>query len=179
VLKMGTRGDYFALERFHYVAGRPATFAGIYAIEHERWDELTERHVTHPVAVAVVSYPCLRSSAREVALKLQCLSAKRREIFVNRNIRTISRVIIHPTYRGLGLARILIEAILKNPPTRFIEALATMAKAHPLFKRAGMEEFPALEENKPTYYLFDQYTIIRPSGGVPSQPQGKRPRRYQ
>jgi ABC-type ATPase with predicted acetyltransferase domain len=74
---------------------------------------------------------------------------------VNQNIRTISRLIVHPAYRGLGLASILIKCILNNCTTRYTETLATMAKAHPLFRKSGMKEFPPAEEYKPHYYLFD------------------------
>jgi len=167
ILREGTRADYAALERFHYIAGRPATFAAIWTIHHQQLDELLGQLQSHPIAIAILSYPCLNSSARELALNLHHLSRKRSQNFVNQNIRTISRIIIHPTYRGLGLARILIQSILKNPPTRFTEALATMAKAHPLFKKSGMQEFPSFGDDKPTYYLFDR----DPSRGTGASPE--------
>src|SRR5205814_5557710 len=99
-------------------------------------------------ATAVLSYPCLNCSARDRALHLTHLSPKNRQRFINQNIRTISRLIVHPAYRGLGLASILIHCILHNCPTRYTEALATMAKAHPLFKKSGMTEFAPNDDTK-------------------------------
>ena len=153
ILKSGTRADYKALERFHYIAGPPATWAQIWTIDHERPDELTSDARSFPIAIAVVSYPCLNCIARDRALNLARFSAKKRLRFINRHIRTISRLIVHPAYRGLGLASILIKCILDNCTTRYTEVIATMAKAHPLFKKFDMEEFPPLDPNKPTYYL--------------------------
>ena len=59
-------------------------------------------------------------------------------IMLNREVRTISRVIVHPQYRGLGLAVKLVRHVLDNARTVFTEALAVMGKAHPFFERAGM-----------------------------------------
>src|SRR5215212_2953135 len=89
VLESGGRGDYRLLERFHYVCGRPATFAGVWVIRHERVDEVCGKVGSEVIAVAVVSYPCLNSSVRERVLKLGRLGEKSRRRFVNENVRTI------------------------------------------------------------------------------------------
>ncbi len=168
ILNSGTRADYKSLERFHYIAGPPATFAQIWTIYHQSRDHLSSDlrqsasicgsslSAPTPIAIAVLSYPCLNCKARDRALNLTQLSPKRRQTFINRHIRTISRLIVHPTYRGLGLASTLIHCILDNCPTRYTEALATMAKAHPLFKKSGMQEFPPENDTKPHYYLFQK-----------------------
>jgi len=154
ILKSGSRAEYKALERFHYIAGPPATWAQIWTIHHERPDELTREARSFPIAIAVVSYPCLNCAARDRALNLSGFPSKKRLRFVNRHIRTVSRLIVHPAYRGLGLASILIKCILDNCATRYTEALATMAKAHPLFRKSGMIEFPPDDDRKLHYYLF-------------------------
>lgn len=154
ILRGGTRADYRALEQFHYVAGPPATWAGVWTIEHEIRDGLGLPGAV-PVAVGVLSYPCLNCHARERALNLAGMGRRRRQRFVNENIRTISRLIVHPTYRGLGLASILIQCILENCPTRYVEALAAMARGHPMFAKAGMREFAPEDEDKPSYFLFE------------------------
>jgi len=178
VLKSGSRADYQALERFHYVAGPPATWAQIWTIYHHADERCfsdlrpfasicgsSARRPATPIAVAVLSHPCLNCHARERALNLARMSRKRRQRFVNQHIRTISRVIIHPTYRGLGLASILIDCILESCPTRYVEALATMARAHPLFAKSRMQEFPAEDGKKPSYFLFDRDRSTSPPCG--------------
>jgi len=167
ILAPGNRADYKHLERFHYIAGPPATFAQIWTIYHHSRDPFfsdlrqsasicgSSRPAT-PIAIAILSYPCLNCTTRDRALNLTRFPLQTRRRFINQNIRTISRLIIHPTYRGLGLASILIHCILNNCSTRYTEALATMAKAHPLFKKSGMKEVPHPDPDKPTYYLYEK-----------------------
>ena len=156
ILAPGNRADYKHLERFHYIAGPPATFAQIWTIYHSRTDDFQTAPRGIPIAIAILSYPCLNCTTRDRALNLTRFPLQTRRRFINQNIRTISRLIIHPSYRGLGLASILIHCILNNCPTRYTEALATMAKAHPLFKKSGMKEVPHPDPDKPTYYLYEK-----------------------
>ena len=170
VLKPGARADYKSLQRFHYISGPPATWAQIYTIYHQFPDPLRSdlcpsvsirsSFPPAPIAIAVLSYPCLNCTARDRALNLAHLSPKNRQRFINQNIRTISRLIVHPAYRGLSLASILIQCILHNCTTRYTEAIATMAKAHPLFKKSGMQEFPPNDDTKPHYYLFKRNSSV-------------------
>ncbi len=64
-IECGTRADYLALERFHYVAKRPAVWAGIWRVAYrERRDD------ARVVAVGVLSYPVPSSCIRERILRL-------------------------------------------------------------------------------------------------------------
>jgi GNAT superfamily N-acetyltransferase len=62
-------------------------------------------------------------------------------IMLNREFRTISRVIVHPQFRGLGLAVRLVRHALAESETIYVEALAAMGRVHPLFERAGMVRY--------------------------------------
>lgn len=148
VLGAGRRRDYVALERFHYRRGSPATFAAVWTIRHIPWPQ--------PIAVAVLSYPTLCLHVRNRVLGLAGMDPADRFRFVNRHVRTISRVIVHPTFRSLGLAPLLVRHILNNAPTRYVEALAVMGRAHPFFQSAGMRRIDPCDEQKPIYYLFDR-----------------------
>src|SRR5512133_2560940 len=94
VIERGSAQDYNALARFHYRAGRPATWAGV-------WRAVFAGRV---VAVGVLSWPTLACAARERHFGMQRWSAQARRAFVNAHLRTISRVIVHPQFRGIGLA---------------------------------------------------------------------------
>lgn len=144
--------DYHALARFHYCAGRPATVCRIVAVRYlapgaARWT---------PAAVAVLSYPTPVSRGRERALHLRGWSYGGRLRLVNAQIRTISRVIVHPAFRSLGLSTLLVRRLIDLCPTRYVEALARMGRAHPLFDRAGMTRFDPERDDEPVYYLFDR-----------------------
>lgn len=61
---------------------------------------------------------------------------------VNRELRIISRVVIAPNWRALGLAQRLVAETLRQVGTPYVEALAAMGQMHPMFARAGMTAYP-------------------------------------
>jgi len=60
---------------------------------------------------------------------------------VGKNIRTISRVIIEPRFRSLGLAARLVRETMPIMEVPFIEALAVMGRVNPFFEKAGMTRY--------------------------------------
>ncbi len=130
-IRIGTRNDYLALQRFHYVANAPATIVQVLrACAH---DEV--------VGVLVVSMPTLNGWWRERAWPgwlRPGLTPRERAGLINRQLRTISRVIVDPRFRSMGLATALVRAYLARPLTPRTEAIASMASVCPIFQRAGM-----------------------------------------
>ena len=236
-LARGRPSDYFALEHFHYLPKRPATYADVWVARYAEAPHASERglpRVAPPlaagcrgtegcasrednppqaaglhgmaalhdnalrfaqhdaldahrsvaarrdvqayddddahdedlraprvVAVAVLSYPTIRSTPRERTLGLRDLSPRERAAYVNAHVRTISRVVIHPQFRGLGLASELVRKLIEVCPTRYVEAAAVMAHVHPFFAAAGMRQvdIDRSEPNdtlRPAYFIFDK-----------------------
>ena len=91
------------------------------------------------VAVGVLSNPALNCRAREAALGLERVPKEWKWAYLNRHLRTISRVIVHPQYRGIGLSSAVVRFILQQCPTRYVDAISRLAAHHPLFERAGMQ----------------------------------------
>jgi GNAT superfamily N-acetyltransferase len=60
---------------------------------------------------------------------------------INKNIRCISRVIIEPRYRGLGLASRLVRETMPEIDVPVIEAMAVMGAVNPFFEKAGMKAY--------------------------------------
>ena len=60
---------------------------------------------------------------------------------VNRELRIISRVVIAPNWRGLGLASRLVAETMPHVGTVYVEAMAAMGEMHPMFVRAGMTAY--------------------------------------
>jgi len=61
---------------------------------------------------------------------------------VNEELRIVSRVVIAPNWRGLGLASRLVAETLPRVGTPYVEALAAMGRVHPFFEQAGMTAYP-------------------------------------
>jgi GNAT superfamily N-acetyltransferase len=135
-LRPGTIHDYDALARHHYRADRPATFVRVLVL----LGGIDEP----PAAVLVVSMPTLNGSWRAAAFPALAplLRDKRASArWINANLRAISRVVVDPRWRGLGLAKRIVRAYLRRPCTRFTEAIAAMGAFNPFFERAGMRPF--------------------------------------
>lgn len=138
----GSIRDYDALARFHYRAGRPATSVLVLVLRAAPGTALA-RHLDTPAGVLVVSMPTLNGLWRARALpELPRGRPADAAAWINAHLRTISRVVIDPRFRGLGLARGLVAAYLRDPLTDHTEALAAMGAFCPFFEAAGMTPHP-------------------------------------
>ncbi|GAB4109791.1 MAG: hypothetical protein Kow00105_18560 [Phycisphaeraceae bacterium] len=147
-LVSGDMRDYLVLKEYHYRADKPATATRVFAL---RWihRSATQRFTGQPagqftVAVLVESLPSLSCRMRNWALNDRYgswLDPSERAALLNREVRVISRVVVHPSWRGLGLAVRLVRAALKHPTTRYTEALAAMGRVNPFFEKAGMTAY--------------------------------------
>jgi hypothetical protein len=57
---------------------------------------------------------------------------------INRDIIRISRVVIHPKYRTIGLRAKIVAETLPQAGKPYVETIAVMAKYNPFFEKAGM-----------------------------------------
>jgi GNAT superfamily N-acetyltransferase len=147
LLEPGTSRDYRQLERFHYVPGRPATIVDVVRIVHE----LPQR--TTLAAVGVLSYPVPCCTGRRIFFSHGPPMRYREHLrFANNHLRTISRVIVHPQYRSLGLAVWLVRHLIDTCPTPWVEAIARMGRVHPFFEHAGMIRVP-VPTDSPAYFI--------------------------
>lgn len=148
-LTQGSIADYNTLKEHHYRADRPATATRVLTLRHSdrsaackfRGDDTG----TIAVAVLVESLPSLSCTMRNWALNDRYgnwLAPRPRASLLNREVRVISRVVVHPCWRGVGLAVRLVKAALESATTQYTEALAAMGRVNPFFERAGMTAYP-------------------------------------
>lgn len=144
VVERGDIRDYDALASFHYRCGRPATRVLVLRAVDRRSGTLA--------GVLVISMPTLNGQWRGLAWPARYAGRDRRRCVrrLNREVRTISRVIVDPRYRSRGVASMLVRAYLSRPLTRRTEAVAAMGGVCPFFERAGMREVrtPAREGDR-------------------------------
>jgi GNAT superfamily N-acetyltransferase len=165
-VEAGRLEDWYALAGLHYrshlIGGVAKIFvlkysdaAGVQSINpspdplghplpRERGEEETATR-GELIGVIAYSYPAVALAARNRALAplVARLPARGRARFWNGHLRTISRVVLEPNWRGLGLAARLVRETLPQAGTPYVEALAAMARVHPFFAQAGMTEYDA------------------------------------
>jgi hypothetical protein len=56
---------------------------------------------------------------------------------LNRQLVNLSRVVLHPVYRGAGLAAAFVQRSCELCPWPWIESLAQMGHVNPFFEKAG------------------------------------------
>jgi GNAT superfamily N-acetyltransferase len=123
-IEHATKEDYEYLKPFHYLQGSPA--APKYRFK------LTYKGETIGIIVYTLTF-------RALHFRNQLFPEYKNNIEkVNSDILRISRVIIHPKFRGIGLAQELVRQTLPLVNARIVECVAAMAKYNPFFEKAGM-----------------------------------------
>ena len=139
-IESSTGKEIAELLRFHYLSGEATCAAQVYKLTLN--GELAGAIVYNTVS-------SLDSAARakffpEYADTRNVEGARR----LNEEVRRISRVIINPKYRGVGLAEKLVRETLILSGAKLVETVAAMAKHNPFFERAGMCKLAILNVNK-------------------------------
>ena len=93
--------------------------------------------------VVVYTHPYSELSARNRALPIlrelrRSLGRRRFVELVDESFSRVARIIVHPKFRGIGLAVKLLKETMPLLETPYVEALAVMAKYNPFFEHAGM-----------------------------------------
>lgn len=141
----GDRSHYQQLSGFHYCNDALNPYAAIYAIKD---GHPVRSRFGDVVGVIVYTTPAPNLSLRNHATGgiFTGFTDRRLQLqAVNANIRCISRVIIEPRYRGLGLASWLVEQTMPKLDVPIIESLAVMGNINPFAEKAGMKAYVAGE----------------------------------
>ncbi|MCA9310499.1 MAG: AAA family ATPase [Phycisphaerales bacterium] len=137
-IEPGDRADYLGLALHHYRPGLPATIVHTLVAWH--------RNTGTAAGVLTVSMPTRNGAWRTAAWPDLTITSLHH---LNAEVRTISRVIVEPRFRGLGLARRLVRTYLTDPLTTRTEAVAAMGRACPFFEHAGM--IPVIRPTSPRH----------------------------
>jgi GNAT superfamily N-acetyltransferase len=162
LIEQGTLDDYRKLASFHYRSAHPGGVCDVLRMVLRRPTVvgrfLGRRDDSQLIGVLVRSLPSLSCQLRDLATgnRYRELSPRERGIMLNREVRCISRVVIDPRLRGLGLAVRLVRHALQNlppsaPTLRYTEALAAMGHVSPFFEKAGMTRFDRPLRSRPAH----------------------------
>jgi len=145
----GALADYQELARFHYCRRPPVAPALVGAAWH-----MVGRASPRRAGAIVLTMPCLNNAARAAATGDAFVAPNPRERarLLNRELRTIARVVVHPRYRGIGVGTQLVRWALEHAGTRYVEAIAELGFVHPFLVRAGLRQFAGCE---PPYFIWE------------------------
>jgi ABC-type transport system involved in cytochrome c biogenesis ATPase subunit/GNAT superfamily N-acetyltransferase len=135
-IEKGSIEDYKKLKRFHYRSKNEKERASLRVKDCFRLlygDSL--------IGVIVYSHSYLNLKPRNMVFGDRYVFTPgdlHKARLINEEIARISRVIIHPKFRGIGLAEYLVKETLPTVDAKVVEVLAVMAKYNPFFEKAGM-----------------------------------------
>jgi hypothetical protein len=135
--------DYKELASYHYRDGHPGPFTKIFALKPNK--RLTSRLGTKIIGVIVYTLPTPGLELRNIATNnlFAGLDRSTQLALIDKNIRRISRVIIEPRFRGLGLASRLVRETMPKMGVPIIEGIAVMGLVNPFLEKAGMKSYVA------------------------------------
>jgi len=139
----GCLDDYKQLAHYHYRDSHLGPHAAIFVIKPAKTS--ASSFGTKTIGVIVYTMPSYGLELRNIATDNLFAGFDRATqlALVNKNIRCISRVIIEPRFRSLGLASRLVRETMPRMNVAIIEAMAVMGLVNPFFERAGMKAFIA------------------------------------
>jgi energy-coupling factor transporter ATP-binding protein EcfA2 len=120
----GTTEDWRKLAGFHYRSHKIAAPRKIFSLK--RGDELC--------GVIVYCYPPPTAFGRRLVLPKMSMKE------LNQKLSIITRVVVHPKYRTIGLGAKLVKETLPLAGTPYVEMPAVMAKYNPFAEKAGMQK---------------------------------------
>ncbi len=135
-IKKGGIEDYRKLSRFHYRTKNHEDPEGLRA--RDCFKLLFNNEL---IGVIVYSHSYLNLKPRNMIFGKRYVFTPgdiHTANLINEEIARISRVVIHPKFRGIGLGAFLVKETMPKVDVKVIEALAVMARYNPFFEKAGM-----------------------------------------
>lgn len=96
-------------------------------------------HGESPAGICVFGAPAISLAARNKYFGLSGKWTRLGLQSLNRQLVVLSRVVLHPAYRGAGLGAEFVRRSCRACPYPWIETLAEMGHLNPVFERAGFE----------------------------------------
>lgn len=136
----GDLADYRQLACYHYRGDRLVGVKAVFIVRPK--GAMGSLHGKLAGAI-VYTMPVPRMELRNTATGniLKGLDRQTQLALINRNIRCISRVVIEPRWRGIGLATRLVRETMPQAGVPIVEAVGIMPLTNPFLEKAGMKVF--------------------------------------
>ena len=124
-------------------------------------------HAAEPVGVCVFGAPAAALALRSRYFGLTNPRTRTALAALNEKLWLLQRVVLHPAYRGAGIAAAFVRRACELCPVDWVETLSAMGHANPVFERAGFTRVGAPRPGGPVYYVRDN------RGHRPTRPPGR------
>ncbi|MCP4262878.1 MAG: hypothetical protein GY774_36015 [Planctomycetes bacterium] len=164
----GCLTDYRKLAQYHYRDARPGPFEKIFVLRNESLRATRKK----TIGVIVYSMPYIGLELRSLVMDNFFIGFDKNTQLglINENIRCISRLIIDPRFRGLGLAKRLVRQTMPKMNVPIIEAIAIMGRINPFLEKAGMRPYTSKPSLRFTRFI-EALSIIGIEDGELIDPQ--------
>jgi GNAT superfamily N-acetyltransferase len=136
-LSDGARCDWPHFARWHYRSHHLAYTRKLTLLWHGR----------EPIGICVFGTPAASLSLRTRYFGLKNPRSRVAMAGLNQQLWLLQRVVIHPTYRGAGIAARFVNRACRLCPVDWIETLSAMGQANPFFERAGFVRVGTIRRN--------------------------------
>jgi ABC-type ATPase with predicted acetyltransferase domain len=136
----GTRADWPHFARWHYRSHALAFVTRVVVL----W------HGTERVGGCVFGTPAASLALRTKFFGLSNPRSRVALSALNAQLWVLQRVVLHPTYRGAGIAASFVREACVTCPVRWIETLSAMGHANPFFERAGFVRVGVVRKDRDT-----------------------------
>jgi ABC-type ATPase with predicted acetyltransferase domain len=171
-IESGSRRDWPRFAKWHYRGHGLAFVKRVVVLKHG----------SEPVGICVFACPAASLALRSRYFGLKAPRSRVALAALNEQLWLLARVVLHPTYRGAGIAAAFVREACRTCRIPWIETLSAMGHANPFFERAGFvrvgvirkgqraEEYGGQfgtrsgctretaeksEHSEPVYYVFD------------------------
>jgi ABC-type ATPase with predicted acetyltransferase domain len=128
-VSVGTPADWPHFARWHYRSHAVAFVRKVVVLRHGRV----------PVGVCVFTAPAASLAQRSRYFGLENARSRVALAGLNDQLWCLARVVLHPTYRGAGVAADFVRRACRLCPVPWIETLTAMGRVNPVFEKAGFE----------------------------------------
>ncbi len=145
------RSSLSMIKRLHVEPGKKTDYESFASLHYKSTGELgfvdkifllREGERGEPLGIVVYSHPPLELSFRNRITNKRFQKSPK---LLNRSVRILRRLVIHPDVRGCGLGHYLVRKTLPIVGTEYVECLASMGAVNPVFEKAGMERIGQYE----------------------------------
>lgn len=164
ILQEADWGAYERFKTFCCVDTQPVVVSrawtcGIREIEGDGW-------ISMDAGFIGFVYPYRNNGARLKALPLLTGMSKRRSCYwMAQNMRNLSRVMVRPEFRGMGIATEMVKRTVKLLAVRYVECWTFAEKIESILERAGFQRHGNSVDGECGYWLKinDEFPVL---GGV-------------